>query len=102
MTWTLRLYDGDGVEVAWVTADPYEWSITYPKTDGRWDGLRVSLEGHERGAEALPPEVIETEKLELVLERVKFHRDTPQEHLEWVKENVTTREQIASASLTDE
>jgi hypothetical protein len=33
MTWTVRASDSDGIEIGWVTIDPYEYAITHP--DGK-------------------------------------------------------------------
>lgn len=44
MTWTLRFYDGDGVEIGYVEKpdrDTYNWSITHP--DSGWEQFEYTL-----------------------------------------------------------
>lgn len=100
MTWTLRLFDDDGVEIAWVTADPYEYEITHP--DAGWDSLRLSLEGKERGEEALEPTEIHAEDFRITIDNSIRHDRTPEDHLSWIRDEVVARSDVESATITDE
>lgn len=100
MTWTLRLYDANGVEIAWVTANPYTYQITHP--DPGWEGVKVSLEGHESGEEALPGEAVVEDGFSIRFDNVEYHDDTPKSHLEWVRDNVKWSPEVDSVSLADE
>lgn len=102
MTWTLRLYDGNGIEIGWVTADPYEWGITYPDTDADWLGVRVELEGYGNGKEALSGEEVRAHGCSVRFDRVKYHNDTPKSHLEWVRDEMLKGAEVESVSLADE
>ena len=100
MTWTLRLYDGDGVEIATVTADPYSYQITHP--DAGWDGLAAELEGYGDGQEALAGEQVIDEGFTVRFDNVEYHDETPEEHLEWVRDEMLLDPEVDSASLADE
>jgi hypothetical protein len=93
VTWTLRVYDSDGVEIAWVRADPYECEITHP--DSGWEGVRDTLRNMESGDERVG---------DVHLDGYVFHDDDPKEHLEWVQENMVPGPDadIDSTTLKDE
>lgn len=99
MTWTLRLYDASDVEIAVVTADPYDWTVTHPNSG--WDDLKHSLrhlaDGYEMGIR------------ETTYDGWRFHdqiatnrSETPKDHLEYVQENVLGADGVESTTLKDE
>jgi hypothetical protein len=103
VTWTLRLYDSEGIEIAWVRADPYEWEITHPdESSARFD-VEAEIAGladaHERVGGN--PEMA-TAEWRLVSSRFVYHGETPKEHLEWVEENMQYADGVESTVLTDE
>lgn len=102
MTWTLRLYDGDRIEIGWVTAAPYEWEITHPNTDADWDGIHVSLEGYERGKEPVHIDDINAGEFRLHFDGSIRHDGDPQEHLEYVRDEMLKDSEVDLVSLTDE
>ena len=101
MTWTLRLYDGGGVEIGWVTVDPYEHQITHPDGPDAYSGLRFRLRRLEdpiiKGGfvEKIGTEVSRTQQWEGV-------DVSGREHLEYVDEQVSTLDEVASTDLADE
>lgn len=99
MPLTLRLYDADGVEIAWVRADPYKWEITHP--DSGWNGLEVSIAAKEDGSEMgqLP---LEGERFSGHSETLTYHDETPKDHLEWAQENLKFVDRVGSTTLVDE
>lgn len=101
MTWTLRLFDADGVEVGWVTADPYEWKITHPTPD-EYDRLRPSLSGWEKPTDCTQKVTFEGDEKWLVLEPFPSNiNPDPKEHLEMIQD-VYDGSYVASTALTDE
>lgn len=106
MTWVLRLFDDSGVEIAVVTADPWEWELTYPGDYEHEDRLSLFLEGKSTGEEPVhvPDEYIETESgtFRLHTDAISTHDDTPREHLEWTRDDAVGWYGVASAELADE
>jgi hypothetical protein len=106
VTSVLRLFDERGVEIAMVTADPFEWTITHPDESEEWDRLSVSLEGKSTGEEPvhIPDEYIETDAgtFRLHTDAISTHDDTPREHLEWTRDGVMGLYGVASVELADE
>lgn len=99
VTWTLRLYDTDDMEIAWIRADPYGWEITHP--DPGWSELEVSIAAKEDGSEMsqLP---LEGDGFSGHSERLTYHDETPKDHLEWVQENIQFADGVDSTMLFDE
>ena len=86
MTWTLRFYDKDGVEIGYVERsdrETYTVKITHP--DGEWDSLRSSLESKYMVS---PPEDEKPDHLDGPSWRADYgpqqHRYEPERHLRLV------------------
>ncbi len=107
MTWTLRLYDDKGVEIAVVTKDKtYSFEVTHPDATpygngDKWDSLRRVL----RECEKLwhQPESFE------VFDQTVTPAPTPKaplldnkEHLEEAAERIIKYEIVDSVTLNDE
>lgn len=105
MTLTLRLYDANDTEIAWVRADPFDYEITHPNEDARGD-VEVSLEAKRQGEEPLPDEVVTVETargtLSLPSHRVAFHAGNPKDHLDWVRKNLLAHSKVDTVSLVEE
>lgn len=99
VTWTLRLYDAEDVEIAWILADPYEWEITHP--DPGWNGLEVSIAANEDGSE-MGPLPLEGRGFSGRFETLMYHDETPKDHLGWVQETLESADGVASTTLVDE
>lgn len=101
MTWTLRLFDSDGVEIGWVKTGPYEYDITHP--DGE-DHSRVSVRieilenpevrgGYKETLGGVQEAMTET------LETVDV---SGKEHLEYIETELSKLNEVGSTSLVDE
>jgi hypothetical protein len=103
MTWTLRLYDQEGVEIAWIRADPYEWEITHPDTAWAQFNVDAKIAGLADARERVGgnPEFVNAEG-RMYSSQFVYHGETPKEHLEWVEEQMQLAESVASTVLTDE
>lgn len=99
MPLTLRLYDADDVEIAWIRADPYEWEMTHP--DPGWDRLDRSIATKEDATEmfSLP---LETDQFSGHFDCLRTHDETPRDHLEWAQENLEARPDVDSTMLINE
>jgi hypothetical protein len=103
MTWTLRLYDGSDVEIAWVRADPFEWKITHPDGTAAWQSVNDHIYYHIDAKQRVGgnPEAI-TEEGRLYSSKFVYHGETPKEHLEWVRDGMVGFKGVTSAILEDE
>lgn len=101
MTWTLRLYDEYDVEIAYVTADPYEYTMTHPgdgwdKLERHIDACRVGLE-NESGPDT--PE-FESQDFEMDISRRRYHEG--KSLLELAQNELHNEPGVARTELNDE
>jgi hypothetical protein len=99
MTWTLHLYDADGVEIGRVTASPFEWEFHEPRPART--GLRETI---TRLREIYPDHDNDQPETEIEGIDITFCPGPlalePKEHLERIENAV--EDMVASTELTDE
>ena len=101
MTWTLRLLDEDGVEVAWVTAVPYEYEVTHPDSE-KYDGVRPVLEGWGRPSDDSNAVAMQTDEFRLILDSFPGNIDPDSlGHLEMIQDDLVGT-YVNSTTITDE
>lgn len=97
MTWTLRVYDTDGNEIAWLTIDPYEYQITDPSN--ATDKTIRHIKGVFSRSENPVEETFENDGLvgSVVYQPVDV---TGKEHAEYVKTRLKGKTRTVSLSMT--
>lgn len=105
MTWTLRLYDGDGTEIAWVqvTSDgSYSYSITHP--DSGWSDFDLMLDDWRRvWAETDEAPGVSGTPFSLDRDQGRVERSlTPEEHLSRIQDDLRDYPEVGSTALNDE
>ena len=101
MVWTLRLYDESGTEIAWVTADPYEYAMTHPDTT-KYRFKESSLAVSAEGVAPVHSPPVETEDMTIRHDGEERIDSTPKSHLEYVRDQQLKAPDVDSATLIDE
>jgi hypothetical protein len=100
INWKLRYFDTEGVEIGWVTADPYDYAITHPDGEKAWSFLLVPWSVYEEPVKASAH--YEQTPEGLMMSDVQNYLDlNPKEHLEFIEEETTPRDEIGSTTLIE-
>jgi len=103
--WTLRFYDTDGVEIAWVALTDngtYSYEITHP--DSAWDSLEGPLRDWKRVYADPDESLYETFDEFTVMNDPAPIENTlsPEEHLSHIQEEFAQAPDIGRTELADE
>jgi hypothetical protein len=108
MTWTLRLYESDGTEIAWIKKtddNSYSYQITHPNSnESKWDNLTVMLSRKERVYDSFNESTITRgTKFDLYESESRIENTlTPKEHLSRIQDDLEKLSEIDSTTLKDE
>jgi hypothetical protein len=103
MTWTLRLHDDNGVEIGWITPDPYEHAITHPDGEEAWDEVKFKFRNSQHPVQGGGPEFLESGQ-EIYTQRfdtLNISGDG-KKHGEWLEDECLAIDGVESAVLADE
>lgn len=102
MTWTLRLYDSNDVEIGWVQINPYDYQITHPDGVDAWNHVRFIFKDSENP-------VIESVGYFSEIPGATFTNQTYEpvdvsgkEHAEWIESEVDQADGVARTAIADE
>jgi len=102
MTWTLRFYDGDGVEVGYIQKpdrDTYNWEITHP--DPEWDGFKHKIQFYHTIKDEGDYSNTENPGVWRMDHGPMRYQTEPEEHLQLVRERLSHPD-VAEVVLRDE
>lgn len=101
MTWTLRLYDSDDVEIGWVEIDPYVYDITHPDGASAWENVEYVFRNMETPVErGSRVDTIADQRFYVqTQEQVDV---TGQEHAEYIETEALLTDGVASSTIADE
>jgi hypothetical protein len=108
MTWTLRFYESDETEIAWVKKtddNSYSYQITHPNSnESKWDNLTVILSRYERVYDSFNESTITRgTKFDLYESESQIKNTlTPKEHLSRIQDDLERLSEIDSTRLKDE
>jgi len=108
MTWTLRLYETDGTEIAWVKKtddNSYSYQITHPNSnESKWDNLTVMLSRKERVYDSFNESTITRgTKFDLYESESRIENTlTPKEHLSRIQDDLEKLSEVGSITLKNE
>ena len=92
MTFKLTLYSNLGVKIGWVTADPYEYSITHDHYPNRFENIERVISDHEPQRRLGPVGGADDEQLHPgIIEEGYYEPADPQPHLEALERELLKR-----------
>jgi hypothetical protein len=102
MTWTLRFYDRDGVEIGYIQKPDrgtYNWEVTHP--DPEWDDFKNTLRWYHSLKDQGDYSDLENPGVWRMDHGPMRYQTEPEEHLQLVRERLDHPE-VAEAVLRDE
>lgn len=102
MTWTLRFYDGDGVEIGYIQKSDrvtYNWEVTHP--DPEWDDFKNTLRWYHSLEDQGDYSDLENPGVWRMDHGPMAYQAEPEPHLREVRERLDHPE-VAEAVLRDE
>lgn len=103
MTWTLRLFDDNDVEIGWVTTVPYDYAITHPDGVDSWEEIRFKFSQSEFPVQGGQYERTPDGDLFMVSARDTLNiSGDGEKHADWLEDECLKIDGVASAVVADE